>query len=71
MSVPLLGAYAAGRERINDKLLAQAAYEATGVRDEGATGALLAFSLAGILMLSRRLVWLAAVGFYPKHPVKK
>jgi general secretion pathway protein A len=67
----LLGAYAAGRERINDKLLAQAAYEATGVRDEGAMGAVLAFSLAGILMLSAGWFGWQQWGFLPKHPVKK
>ena len=67
----LLGAYAAGRERINDKLLAQAAYEATGVRDEGTTGAVLAFSLAGILMLSAGWFGWQQWGFLPKHPVKK
>ena len=67
----LLGAYAAGRERINGKLLAQAAYEATGVRDEGAMGAVLAFSLAGILMLSAGWFGWQQWGFLPKHPVKK
>ncbi len=67
----LLGAYAAGRERINDKLLAQAAYEATGVRDEGTTGAVLAFSLAGILMLSAGWFGWQQWGFLPKQPVKK
>ena len=67
----LLGAYAAGRERINDKLLAQAAYEATGVRDEGTTGAVLAFSLAGILMLTAGWFGWQQWGFLPKQPVKK
>ncbi len=67
----LLGAYAAGRERINDKLLAQAAYEATGVRDEGSTGAVLAFSLAGMLMLAAGWFSWQQWGFLPKHPVKK
>ena len=67
----LLGAYAAGRERINDKLLAQAAYEATGVRDEGSTGAVLAFSLAGMLMLAAGWFGWQQWGFLPKHPVKK
>lgn len=67
----LLGAYAAGRERINDKLLAQAAYEATGVRDEGTTGAVLAFSLAGILMLTSGWFGWQQWGFLPKQPVKK
>lgn len=67
----LLGAYAAGRERINDKLLAQAAYEATGVRDEGSTGAVLAFSLAGMLMLAAGWFGWQQWGFLPTHPVKK
>ncbi len=67
----LLGAYAAGRERINEKLLAQAAYEATGVRDEGSTGAVLAFSLAGMLMLAAGWFGWQQWGFLPKHPVKK
>ena len=67
----LLGAYAAGRERINDKLLAQAAYEATGVRDEGSTGAVLAFSLAGMLMLAAGWFGWQQWGFLPKSPVKK
>lgn len=67
----LLGAYAAGRERINDKLLAHAAYEATGVRDEGSTGAVLAFSLAGMLMLAAGWFGWQQWGFLPKHPVKK
>ena len=67
----LLGAYAAGRERINEKLLAQAAYEATGVRDEGSTGAVLAFSLAGMLMLAAGWFGWQQWGFLPKSPVKK
>lgn len=67
----LLGAYAAGRERINDKLLAQAAYEATGVRDEGSTGAVLAFSLAGMLMLAAGWFGWQQWGFLPQPPVKK
>jgi general secretion pathway protein A len=67
----LLGAFAAGRERINDKLLAQAAYEAIGVRDEGSLRSVLAFSLAGMLMLSAGWFGWQHWGFQPLHPIKK
>ena len=39
--------------------------------DEGTTGAVLAFSLAGILMLTAGWFGWQQWGFLPKHPVKK
>ena len=67
----LLGAYAAGCERITDKLLAQAAYEATGVRDEGSTRSVLSFSLVGVLMLAAGWFGWQQWGVLPQPPVKK
>ena len=67
----LLGAYAAGSARINGKLLAQAAYEATGVRDEGSFRSVLAFSLAGMLMLAAGWFGWQQWGIQPQAPVKK
>jgi general secretion pathway protein A len=67
----LLGAYAVGQERINDKLLSQAAYEATGIRDEGSAGAFFAFAFAGVLMLAAGWFGWQQWGFLPQHPIKK
>lgn len=67
----LLGAYAAGSARINGKLLAQAAYEATGVRDEGSFRSVLAFSLAGMLMLAAGWFGWQQWGIQPQAPVKR
>lgn len=67
----LLGAYAAGCERINHKLLAQAAYEATGIRDEGSTLSVLSFALAGLIMLVAGWFGWQQWGILPQPPVKK
>ena len=67
----LLGAYAAGSERINQKLLVQAAYEATGVRDEGGLGSLLAFVFSCLLVLSAGWFGWQHWGILPQPPIKK
>lgn len=67
----LLGAYATGRERINDKLLRSAAYEATSVRDEESLSSVLFFVFAGVFMMT--LGWLGWQhwGVLPERPIKQ
>lgn len=67
----LLGAYAIGREQINDKLLVQAAYEAIGVRDEGSLSSVLAFVFAGVLMMTAGWLGWQHWGILPERPIQQ
>jgi len=67
----LLGAYAIGREQINEKLLVQAAYEAIGVRDEGSFSSVLAFVFSGVFMMSVGWLGWQQWGVLPERPVQQ